>query len=122
MVRQSSMPFFSPFFTVIIYRNRRPKKSAAFLYFRILYPILLHLTRGFEGKNPLKISPHCYLTAAPTAAHMLSLIHIFQTLIGLVDRHGALLKVKVRRGQGQQLPLPDTCLLYTSSLAGHKGK
>ena len=31
-----------------------------------------------------------------------------QTLIGLVDRHGALLKVKVRRGQGQQLPLPDT--------------
>ena len=31
-----------------------------------------------------------------------------QTLIGLVDRHGALLKVKVRRGQGQQLPLSDT--------------
>ena len=31
-----------------------------------------------------------------------------QPLIGLVDGHGALLKVKVRRGQGQQLPLSDT--------------
>ena len=31
-----------------------------------------------------------------------------QTLIGLVDRHGALLKVKVRRGQSQQLPLSNT--------------
>ena len=31
-----------------------------------------------------------------------------QPLIGLVDGHGALLKVKVRRSQSQQFPLPDT--------------
>ena len=31
-----------------------------------------------------------------------------QPLVRLVDRHGALLKVEVRRSQSQQLPLPDT--------------
>src|SRR5699024_1025687 len=31
-----------------------------------------------------------------------------QSLVRLVDSNGALLKVKVRRGQSQQLPLPDT--------------
>ena len=31
-----------------------------------------------------------------------------QTLIGLVDGHSALLKVKIRWGQGKQFPLPDT--------------
>ena len=41
-------------------------------------------------------------------------ILLIEPLVKLIDGDGSLFKVKICRGQGQQLSLTDTCLLYTS--------